>query len=347
MEKFLNIGDKKVGEGHPCFFIAEIGSNHDHDYEKAIKLIDLAAEAKVDAVKFQTFKADEHYSKLAPKFEYLKGKDTYSLIESLEINRDWHAPLKEYCESVGLIFISSPCDYEAVDQLAEIDMQAYKVASFDLPDTLLIKKIAQKSKPIILSTGMANMEDIRLAVNTSLEAGNSDIALLQCTSIYPAPSKLSNLNAIKNMKDEFNLVTGYSDHTMGNHICLSAVSMGASIIEKHYTLSRNSEGPDHGFAIEPDELKLLMIQLREVEEAMGDGIKDGPREEELDMFKKGRRSIHAAKFIKNGEKIYKEMLVIKRPGLGLHPKHLDEIIGKKTKRDIKEDEWITLDALDL
>ncbi len=306
----------------------------------------MAAEAKVDAVKFQTFKAEEHYSKLAPKFEYLKGRDTFSLIESLEINRDWHAPLKDYCESVGLTFISSPCDYDAVDQLAEIDMEAYKVASFDLPDTKLIEKIAEKAKPLILSTGMANMEDIRLAINSALKVGNSEIALLQCTSIYPAPTRLSNLNAIKKLKDEFNLVTGYSDHTMGGHICLSAVSLGASIIEKHYTLDRNSVGPDHGFAIEPLELKSLLIQLREVEEAMGDGIKNGPRDEELDMFKKGRRSIHASRKIKTGQIISSDMLVIKRPGLGMHPKYFEKIVGKKAKNDISKDEWITSEMIE-
>jgi len=346
MKDYFEIQNKKIGKGHPCFFIAEIGSNHDHDYDKAIQLIDLAAEAKVDAVKFQTFKADDHYSKLAPKFEYLEGADTYSLIKSLEINRDWHGPLKEYTESVGLVFISSPCDFEAIDQLSELDMAAYKVASFDLPDTRLVKKIAEQLKPVILSTGMANLEDIELAIEACNAVKNDQIALLQCTSIYPAPSYLSNLNAMKTMEKRFNLITGYSDHTMGNHICLSAVSLGASIIEKHYTLDRSSEGPDHKFAIEPEELKLLMQEIREVEDAMGDGIKNGPREEELDMYNKGRRSIHASQDIRLGEVIKDEMLVIKRPGLGLHPKFISEITGKIAKVNIKEDEWVTSDMFE-
>jgi sialic acid synthase SpsE len=339
----FKISDRVVGEGHPCFIIAEIGSNHDHDFEQAKNLIDLAALAGVDAVKFQTFRASSHYSKHTPKFNYLKGVDTYDLITSLEIDRDWHRPLKEHAESAGLVFMSSPCDSEAVNEFAELDMDAYKVASFDLPDLQLIEQMASTQRPIILSTGMADWMDIQRAVDKVRGQGNKQIALLQCTSLYPAPIDLINLRSISVMKDAFQVVTGFSDHSMGDHICLAAVAMGASILEKHFTLDRSLPGPDHQFAIEPNELKEMIIKIRDIEAAIGDGNKSGPRPQEMEMYEKGRRSLHASQNISRGELIERSMLTIKRPGLGIPPYMIEHVLGRKALQDIKEDEWLTWD----
>ncbi len=345
MSKEFYIGKSLVGGKNPCFVIAEIGSNHNNDYDMVLRLIDKAAEAGVDAVKFQTFRASSHYSKNTPNFEYLKDSDTYKLIESLEINRDWHLPLKEYCDSVGVVFLSSPCDSDAIDELDQIGVAAFKLASFDLPDISLIKKMAKKGRPIILSTGMANLMDIQRAINISHSVGNDEIALLQCTSLYPAPVELSNLYAMKTMKQAFGVVTGYSDHTMGEHVCIAAAALGASIIEKHFTLDRGMKGPDHKFAIEPKELKNMVRHIRDVESSISDGVKNGPRPEEKDMFEKGRRSMHAACDIKKGEKITKDMLTVKRPGFGLPPYLEKHLINRVARRKIAKDEWITWEMI--
>lgn len=341
----MKIGEKNIGFGCPCYFIAEIGSNHNHDFETAKKLIDAAAKAGVDAVKFQTFRAASHYSKFTPDFKYLNGQNTFDLIKSLELNREWQKPLKKYAEDRNIDFLSSPCDFEAVELLEELGVKAYKIASFDITDDTLIRKIAKTAKPVILSTGMASLTDIQFAVNVCHSEGNFDIALLQCTSLYPAPNNLSNLNAMKSMQQSFGTLVGYSDHTEGEHISIAAVALGASVIEKHFTLDRNSVGPDHKFAIEPNELSKMVRGIRDVEEALGDGLKNGPRDEELDMYEKGRRSLHAAKTIKKGDVITDSMLTVKRPGYGVTPINRTLILGRVANVDIEEDAWITWDMI--
>lgn len=267
-------------------------------------------------------------------------EDMFGLIKDLELDRDWQSDLKNHAEKKGLIFFSSPCDYEAVDQLEILDVPAYKIASFDLPDLDLVRYIAKTKKPILISTGMANWMDIQRAVNVCREEGNEKIVLFQCTSLYPAPEELSNLKAMKTMRDVFEVVTGYSDHTIGDTIPIAAVAMGAAIIEKHFTLDKNLPGPDHSFAIEPGELKTMVEKIRMVESAFGDGSKSGPRAEEEDVYNKARRSLHAACDIKDGQIIIEDMLISKRPGFGV-PIHLKQyVIGKKAKRSIKQDQWI-------
>ncbi len=330
-----------IGDDQPCFVIAEIGSNHNHDFDLAKKMIDAAAKAGVDAVKFQTFRASNHYSKRAPGFSYLQNCDTFELIKGLELDRSWHAPLKEYAESLNLIFLTSPCDREAIDELDRLGMTAFKVASFDLSDLGLIRHMARTRRPVILSTGLADWMDIQRAINVCAEEGNENIVLLQCTSLYPAPAYLSNLRAINVMRDAFGVLTGYSDHTEGDHVSLAAVALGASVIEKHFTLDRNLPGPDHPFAIEPEPLKQMMLRLREVEAAMGDGAKTGPRPEEHEMFEKGRRSLHAKCRILKGEIIKPEKITIKRPGLGIAPHLMDVVVGRTARCEIEEDQWIT------
>jgi sialic acid synthase SpsE len=341
----VDIGGHQIGDGQPCFVIAEIGSNHNQSFELACETIDAAARSGVNAVKFQTFLADSHYSKKSPNFEYLDNADTYQLIRSLELDRSWQGKLQSYAKSRGLVFFSSPCDLDAIVGLSKLDVPAYKVASFDLTDDVLISNMAAVGKPMILSTGMASWLDVQLAIDAVHRSKNNQIILLQCTSLYPAPANLSNLRAMNSMRSAFGTLVGYSDHTIGEHIPLAAVAMGASVIEKHFTLDRNLPGPDHAFAIQPQEMADLMKKIREVEAAFGDGTKNGPRAEELEMAEKGRRSLHAHVSIAAGQIICSEMLVAKRPGLGIPPFLREQVIGRTARRDIEADEWITWDML--
>ena len=341
----LDIGDTKVGDGYPCFVIAEIGSNHNQDFDLARRMIDCAAKAGADAVKFQTFRAAEHYSKKTPGFSYMKNTDTYELIRSLELDRSWQVDLKRHAEEQGLAFFSSPCDSEAIAGLAALNVPAYKVASFDLTDDRLISEMAATRKPLILSTGMATWMNIQNAIDAAHSVQNDQLVLLQCTSLYPAPARLSNLRAMASMRAAFGTLVGYSDHTTGDHMVLAAVAMGACMIEKHFTIDRNLPGPDHSFAIEPQELSEMMRKLREVEEGIGDGIKNGPRTEECEMAEKGRRSLHSSVAIAAGQEITHDMLVAKRPGLGIPLFLRDQVVGRTARRDIEADEWITWDMV--
>jgi len=345
MRSEVKIGRRTLGDGHPCFFVAEVGSNHNHDLDMARRLIDAAAEAGADAVKFQTFSANEHYSRRSPGFAYLDKTDTYTLIKSLELDRSWHKPLKDHTEAQGLEFFSSPCDAAAIAELSRLDVPAYKVASFDLPDTDLIRLMAETGKSVILSTGMADWMDIQRGVTSCRQAGNEQVVLLQCTSLYPAPAELSNLRAMATMRSAFGTLVGYSDHTMGDAVLLAAVALGACMIEKHFTLDRDLPGPDHPFAMQPEELKEAVRRLRQVEDALGDGAKNGPRAEELEMFEKGRRSLHARVAIGKGEVITADMLSTKRPGLGVPPFLREQVIGRKARIDIDADQWITWDMI--
>lgn len=336
---------RRIGDGQPCFVIAEIASNHDQDFAVATALIDAAADAGVDAVKVQTFRAASHFSRRAPGFSYLDNAPPFELIKSLEIDRSWHAPLKRHCESRNLVFLSSPCDVEAIDELHALGTPAFKVASFDLTDLELIRHMARTGRPIILSTGLADWMDIQRAVDACRREGNERIVLLQCTALYPAPASLANLRAIATMRRAFGVLTGYSDHTEGDHVSLAAVASGAVIVEKHFTLDRNAPGPDHPFAIEPRELTLMMQRLRDVEAAMGDGAKTGPRPAEQEMFLKGRRSLHAGCRIAAGDVITASMVICKRPGLGIPPHLLEVVVGRVARTDIEADQWITWDMI--
>jgi len=343
VKKEVKIGNKKIGGNNPTYIIAEIGSNHNRDKKIAKKMIDKAANAGVDAVKFQTFKAEKLYSKKTPKFSKDKVSP-FDLIKSIELPREWHKELFEYTEKKGLHFFSSPFDYEAVDQLDEIGVPAFKIASFEIVDLELLKYISQKKKPIILSTGMASIEEIEEAIDAIKSQGNDKIILLHCNSMYPAPVDIVNLNAIKTMQSAFQIPIGFSDHTLGIHIPISAVVVGAKVIEKHITLDRKMKGPDHNFAIEPDELKQMVQNIRDVEKALGTGIKNVSKEEK-EMYEKGRRSIIALENIPKGTKITREMLIVKRPGYGIKPKFIDNVIGKIAKKVIKADDWLTWDLI--
>lgn len=334
----------EIGDNCPTYIIAEIGSNHNGNYEQAVEMIERAVEAGVNAVKFQTFKASKHYSSKTNKISLYK-EDIYSLIEKLEIDRTWHKKLAECCKKLKVDFLDSPCDEEAIKLAQSVNMPIMKVASFDMVDNRLINQISKTGSGIMFSTGMANMAEIENAINICRKNENEDIVVLQCTSIYPAPPFLSNLNAMKTIKQAFNVIVGYSDHTLGDHIPIAAVAMGAKVIEKHYTLDRGLEGPDHAFAIEPNELKDMVQKIREVEKSLGDGIKNGPRKEEEEFYKNARRSLIAARNIPLGKIIRNEDIIIKRPNYGIHPSMIDIVIGREAKQNINMDEPITWSSI--
>jgi len=337
----LKILCRLIGESEPIFIIAEAGSNHNQDLDTAKKLIDAASEAKADAVKFQTYSAETLYSRKTPEFSYLKGQNVHDLVKSIELPGAWQQELAEYADKKGIIFLSTPFDYAAVDELGAIGVPAFKFASFEITDLELLKYTASKQKPMIVSTGMANLGEIEDAINAIRSAGNNDIVLLHCNSLYPTPPEVVNLRAMETMREAFKLPVGFSDHTLGIHISLAAAAMGACVIEKHFTLDRTLPGPDHSFAIEPDELKEMVRCVREIEKAKGSGIKERSELESEEMYVKARRSIHANVDIPKGVKMTREMLVVKRPGYGIKPKFIDIVVGREANKDIKEDEWIT------
>ena len=345
----IKIGNRLIGEGEPCFIIAEAGSNHNGKLEQAKQLIDIAADAKADAVKFQTFLADKIVAKTKERASYLdklvsKDETMHDIFKKLELPREWLKELFNYATSKGLIFLSTPFDEEAVDILDEIGVEAFKVASFEIVHLPLLKHIAKKGKPIILSTGMASLSDIEEALEVIYQEGNNKVIVLHCGISYPLSFENVNLRAMLTIKQAFRVPVGYSDHTMGITVPISAVVLGASVIEKHFTISRKLPGPDHPFALEPDELKSMVKEIRNTEKALGSAIKRRTKSEE-EMYKLGRRSIFAIRDIAKGKVIKREDLGILRPGIGLHPRYLEEVIGRTAKVDIKKDDPVTWDKI--
>lgn len=342
--KRLRVGERWIGDGEPCFIVAEAGANHNRDLGMARELIGVAAEAGADAVKFQTYSAETLYSKKTPRFSYLESlteKSTWDLIKEIELPRQWQAELTAEAHKRGLAFMSTPFDHAAVDELNTLEVPAFKIASFEIVDLPLIRHAAAKGKPMIISTGLADYEDIEDALAACRAASNEQVVLLQCASLYPAPPARMNLRAMETMRRAFGTLVGLSDHTLGIHVAVAAAGLGASVIEKHYTLSRTLKGPDHPFAIEPPELRELVRQVREVEAALGDGRKLGPAPEEEEMHQKARRSLVAARAIPRGTAITVDMVTIKRPGFGIKPKFLDLVVGRVAKVDIEADTVLT------
>lgn len=343
----IKIGNKVIGKDNPCFIIAEAGSNHDGKLEQAKKLIDVAVSAGADAVKFQSFKADKIAAKTKDdivKIDIAGAKTLFDLYKNLELPQEWLEELIEYAEEQGIIFLSTPFDEESADILDEIGVPAFKIASFELVHLPLLRHVARKNKPIILSTGMANLGEIEEAINVILSEGNNKIILLHCGIGYPLPMEAVNLAAMETLRQTFSCPVGYSDHTMGITIPIAAVSRGANVIEKHFTINRNLPGPDHSFALEPDELKAMVQAIRDVEKAIGSPRKE-VLENELIHYRRGRRSIFAKVKIPKGTKITEDMLAILRPGIGLKPKYLEIVIGREAKVDIEAQEPITWDKI--
>lgn len=336
---------KIIGEGHPAFVIAEIGSNHNRSLSLAKELIDAASLAGADAAKFQIYSAPTLYSARCSASADYDGRALHDLIESVETPREWLPELAEYCKAKGIVFFATPFDAAAVDELDSVS-ELFKIASFEIVDLPLIRHVASKGKPIVMATGLAGMGEIEDALEACRKQGNDRVALLQCASCYPSPPSIMNLRSIGTMARAFGVPTGLSDHTLGIHISVAAVALGASVIEKHFTMDRNMKGPDHSFAIEPDELVAMVRQIREVESAMGDGRKRGPSDEEMRNYHIARRSLHALRDIPAGTVITAEMLISKRPGYGIRPKYLDWVVGRRAGRDIAADSWITIDMLD-
>ena len=344
----VKIGDKLVGEGEPVFIVAEAGSNHDGKLSQAKKLVDVAANAGADAVKFQTFSADKIVAKTGPKAGYMEKvgekESVYEIFKRIELPREWHRELVKYANKKGLIFLSSPFDEEAVDLLDELGVPAFKVASGELTNFPLIEYMARKRKPLIVSTGAATMDEVGEAVSAIRGTGNKKIVLLHCVANYPAAPEDANLLAMSALKQKFKLPVGYSDHTLGTATPLAAAALGAVMIEKHFTLSRKLPGPDHFYAVEPNELKAMVEGIRAVEKIRGAPTKK-PAKAEQEIRKLARRSIFAKVDIPAGAVIKKEMLVTLRPVIGLEPKHIGSVVGKRAKRAIKRYEAITWEKI--
>ena len=341
----IKIGNKYISNEDPCFIIAEIGANHNNDINNAFKLIDLAVKAGADAVKFQSYKAETLYSRHTPTKKLKEGNEKinlFDLIKKIEMPYEWHAVLKKYCDEKKIIFISSPFDFEAVDSLAEINSEAYKIASSEIGDKGLVQYVAMKGRPIIISSGKATVGEIEQALEWIYLTGNKDVVLLHCTSSYPAKYSSMNLNCIETLGSTFKLNIGLSDHNAENITAVAAVALGAKVVEKHITLDKNLPGPDHHFALEPDEFTQLVRWIRNTELSLGDGIKRVDSSE-LEGRKYGNRSIHVKESLTKGHVLKEADLIVKRPAFGIEPKDMNILIGRELKKDIQEDKWITWD----
>jgi len=345
----FNIERKLIGDRNPTFIIAEAGVNHNGDINIAKALVDSAAVAGVDAVKFQTFKTEKLVTGYAEMAQYQKhniGKteSQFNMLKKLELSYDDFIEIQKYCMQKNIMFLSTPFDFESADFLFSIGMKAFKISSADLTNIPFLEHIARFNKPIILSSGMATLSEIEDAINAIYCTGNKEVAVLHCTSNYPAKLQSVNLNAMNTIKNAFKIVSGYSDHTEGITVAIAAAAMGANIIEKHFTLDKCMEGPDHSASLNPLELKDMATAIRNVEMALGNGLKMY-NASELDTMKAARKSIVAARDIRAGESISLIDLDYKRPGTGLSPKLYLDIVGKKTSIDIKMDEQIVLNML--
>ena len=330
--------DRPIGFGHPVLIIAEMSANHGQRYEQAVEIIRAAKAAGADAVKLQTCTPDTlTIDSDRPDFQIGKGtlwegKNLYRLYGEAYTPWEWQPKLKAEAEALGMACFSTPFDDTAVDFLERMDVSAHKIASFELVDTGLLRKVAQTGKPVIMSTGMATLEEIEEAVTTLRGAGCTQLALLKCTSAYPAPPEEMNLRAIPNLAERFNCPVGLSDHTLGISIPVAAVALGACIIEKHFTLSRATPGSDNAFSLEPHEFQAMVQAVREAEKALGRvNYEITAHEAASRVF---RRSLYVVRDMKAGEVFTAENVRSIRPGYGLPPKHLDEILGQKAQRDL-------------
>ena len=328
------------------FIIAEAGVNHNGDINLAKKLIDEAVKAGADAVKFQTFKAENLVSKNAKKADYQventgNNESQYEMIKKLELSFDDFIELKKYCDEKGIMFLSTPFDDESIEFLNNLGIEIFKIPSGEITNLPYLRKIGKLEKKVILSTGMADLGEIEDALDVLINSGTKkeNITVLHANTEYPTPFEDVNLKAMQTISCAFDVDVGYSDHTMGIEVPIAAVAMGAKVIEKHFTLDRNLEGPDHRASLEPDELKAMVSTIRNIEKALGNGIKK-PSKSEKKNIEVARKSIVAKRDIKKGEKFSEENLTVKRPGNGISPMRWDEIIGKVANRDYKEDELI-------
>ena len=346
----MNIGKFKINDKSPCFIIAELSANHGHDINIAKETIKAVKECGADAIKLQTYTADTITIDCDNEYFHINqgtlwdGTTLYKLYQEAYTPWEWQKELKEYAESVGLVCFSSPFDKSAVDFLEDLDVPAYKVASFEINDIPLIEYIASKGKPIIMSTGIAILDDIELAVETCKKAGNDNIILLKCTSQYPAKLEDANLNTMVDLKERFGVTVGLSDHTMDIEVPITAVALGAKVIEKHFILDRSIGGPDADFSLDKKEFKAMVDSVRKAEKAMG--IVSYDLDEKKMKSKIFGRSLFIVKDVKKGDIITEDNIRSIRPGYGLHTKHYDEVLGKKFNDNLKKGTPLSFDVIE-
>jgi N-acetylneuraminate synthase len=333
----ITIGNAEIGVGRPTFIVAEMSGNHNQSFEHALNLVSAAKDAGADAIKIQTYTPDTITLDCDDPPFWIEGtawagKRLYDLYGEAHTPWDWQPRLKDAAEDLGLTFFSTPFDPSAVDFLEGIDSPAYKIASFELVDIPLIRRVAATGKPLIMSTGMASLEEIGEAVSVARESGAEEIALLKCVSAYPAPESEMNLLTIPDLMRRFDVQTGLSDHTLGSEIAVAAVAVGAAIIEKHLTLSRADGGPDSGFSLEPREFGAMVETIRLIEKALG-AVSYGPTASESASLAH-RRSLFIVKDVARGEVLTESNVRSIRPGCGLPPRELDRVIGKRVTRDL-------------
>lgn len=345
----MKLSNLNINDESPIFIIAELSANHNQDFDLAIKTIKAMKDSGADAVKLQTYTADTITLDCDNEYFQIKqgtiwdGKNLHQLYKEAYTPWEWQPKLKEYAESLGLICFSSPFDKSSVDFLEKMNVPAYKIASFEITDIPLIEYVASKGKPIIISTGIATLDDINLALETCRKVGNEQIILLKCTSSYPAPLEEVNLLTIPDMKEKFNTIIGLSDHTLGISVPIASVALGVKVIEKHFILDRKLGGPDASFSLEPYEFKQMVDSIREVEKALGQ-----VSYELSDKVKKNRdfaRSLFVVKDIKKGEIFTEENVKSIRPNFGLHTKFLPLILGKKASFNISKGSPISFDDI--
>lgn len=340
--KEISIKNKKIGEDHPIFLIAEAGVNHNGKLSVAKKLIDTAVEANVDAIKFQTYITEELLLPSTPKVEYQKvgtsdNENFYEMIKKYEFSKKDFKVLKDYCDNKDIIFLSTPFDFTSVNLLEELNVPCYKVSSGDMNNLPFLRYICSKGKPILLSTGMATLEEVKESIKFIESNKIEDIVIFQCTTNYPSNFEEINLKVVETFKREFpNHLIGFSDHSLGIVASIGAAALGVKVIEKHFTLDKNMEGPDHKASLNPEELLDWVKQIRNLEKALGDYEKI-PSENEIEIAKIARKSIVSIKEIPKDSIIEEDNIAIKRPGYGIPPKYFNELIGKKSKRDIPKD----------
>jgi pseudaminic acid synthase len=344
----ITIDSRNIGKGYAPYIVAEMSGNHNHDLNRALAIIDAAKASGADAVKLQTYRADtitidHHGDEFIVEGGLWNGRRLYELYQEAHTPWEWHAPIFEHARRIGITVFSSPFDYTAVDFLEELGAPAYKIASPEIVDIPLIRKVARTGKPIVMSTGAATLEEIDEAIQAARGEGATELVVLHCTAAYPAPPEEANLATIKSLEDRFGVVTGLSDHTLGTTVSAMAVGLGASFIEKHFTLARADGGVDSAFSLEPAELADLVRTSRIAHAAVGRPT-FGPTESEASVLR-NRRSLYVVKPILKGQTLTLDNIRSIRPAKGIMPKHLDSVLGRRALRDLAFGEPLSFDMV--
>lgn len=349
MNKQIKIKDRYIGKGNPCYIIAEMSANHGMDFENAVRTIRLAKEAGADAIKIQTYtpdtitiNSDKEYFKI--KGTAWEGENLYGLYAKAYTPWEWQPKLKQVADEIGIDFFSTPFDKTAVDFLEEMGIEFYKIASFELVDIPLIKYIATKGKPIIMSTGMGTLGEIEEAIKAVKSQGNRDVCLLKCTSAYPAMPEDMNLKTIRHFSETFGVPAGLSDHSLGSVVAVTAVALGANVVEKHFCISRDIKTPDSDFSMEPEEFKRMVEDIRVAEKSFGIVSYDVSEKEKAS--RKLRKSIFVSNDITQGDILTEENIRVVRPGHGLAPKYYEEVLGKRATKDIEKGTPLSWNMID-